>query len=197
MRKESKSLGSTSSAASKSSKYLAPHEPEIFRTAARHETRTPSLPTRADSFLHSSTNRDRPFNRTTCSANFGSLHNLEGCKRVEIIFALVSAIWHIDRSWVTWELGRLNESCVQEIITEKQFVCIWPSHVRRFCSWWGDWHLTLQICWPREAKVKKPHQWPSNRQTKIMTSNLEDSGLISNDAIFLHKMRYRPSYLLD
>ena len=77
MRKESSSRGSTSSVASRFLNFSGPTAAAIFLTAAKQATRTPSLPTRSDSFLHNSTRRPRPSSRTTSSASRLSLHNLE------------------------------------------------------------------------------------------------------------------------
>ena len=77
MRNESMSLGSTSSDASKHWKCSGPTVAAIFLTAARHATKTPSLPILEDSFLQSSTSRLNPSRRTTSSASAGSLHSLK------------------------------------------------------------------------------------------------------------------------
>ena len=77
IRNESSRRGSTNSVASRFLNFSGPTAAAIFLTAARHATSTPSLPTRADSFLHNSTSRTRPSSRTTSSASRLSLHNLE------------------------------------------------------------------------------------------------------------------------
>ena len=81
IRNESSKRGSTSSVASRFLNFSGPTAAAIFLTAARHATSTPSLPTRADSFLHNSTSRPRPSSRTTSSASRLSLHNLEQTKQ--------------------------------------------------------------------------------------------------------------------
>ena len=81
IRNESNNLGSTNSVASRFLNFSGPTAAAIFLTAARQATRTPSLPTRADSFLHNSTSRPRPSSRTTSSASRLSLHNLEQTKQ--------------------------------------------------------------------------------------------------------------------